>query len=380
MNIPLVRPDLPEFGEVEPLFRQALSSGRLTNFGPLAQQFERSIELHFGEGCQAVSTSSGTVALMLALQALGVGAGDEVLIPSYTFTATAQALLYVGARPVFGEVGDDWTLDPQDAEAMLHRHPGVSAVIGVHVHGNVCKVAELESVVQAASQRSGRPIRLLFDAAHALGARRAGRAVGTFGDAEAFSLSITKALVCGEGGLVTTCQPAIASDIKVRRNYGVASAYNATEMGLNGKFAELHAAIGCANLPKLEAVLARREVLAQVYRQQLSDAIPDLGWQSVDSDVQPTWKDFNVLLPRGVAHRRAELAAWLVEHGIETRAYFSPAVHQQTFFRQFADRPLPRTEEVASRVMTLPFYTTMSDEEVAYVRATFAEGVRSILA
>lgn len=375
MIVPLVRADLPEFSEVAPMFEEALTSGRLTNFGRYATQFESLVSARLG--VQTVSVSSGTAALILALQALGVGAGAKVVLPSYTFTATAQAVLYLGAEPVFAEVRPDLTLCPDDLAQLLACTPGVAAVVGVHVHGVVCDVDAIGAVVRQAELVSGQRIAVVYDAAHAFGAERDGIKVGGFGDAEVFSLSVTKALVCGEGGLVTTRDSQLVAKLRSKRNYGVSSHYNATEMGLNGKLSELHAAIGCVNITRLDAVLAQRQAKAARYRDWLTDAVPQVSFAPLPVEVSPTWKDFNVLLHPSLAPHRAEIAASLQVQGVETRAYFSPAVHQQSRFQRYATRALPVTEDVSARVLTLPFFTSISDEQMARVVQVLARAVAS---
>lgn len=374
-KIPLVKADLPLYSEVAPMLEDIISSGRLTNFGRYAAQFEALASERLGSGCHTVSVSSGTVALTLALQALGIGRGSRVILPSYTFTATAQALLYLGAVPVFAEVKSDLTLCPDDLAFILERTPGAAAVVGVHVHGVVCDVQAISAVVREAESREGRKIALVFDAAHAFGAERDGIRVGNFADAEVFSLSVTKALVCGEGGLITTHNAGLMVKLRAMRNYGVASAYNATEMGLNGKFAELHAAIGCINITRLDSVLEQRQLKAERYRVLLAEKVPGISFSPVPASVFPTWKDFNVLLGADQAPRRMEIAASLQAQGVETRAYFSPAVHQQTHFRQYATRALPVTEDASARVLTLPFFTSISDEQMDQVAQALKSAV-----
>ncbi len=367
LKIPLVKPDLPLYAEIAPMLEDAISSGRLTNFGRYSAQFEALVSERLGSGCYAVSVSSGTVALILTLQALGVGPGSEVILPSYTFTATAQALLYLGAIPVFAEVRADLTICPDDLAKILERTPSVVAVVGVHVHGVVCDIEAIAAVVRQAESKAGQKIALIFDAAHAFGAERNGIKAGNFGDAEVFSLSVTKVLVCGEGGLITTKNAALIEKLRTMRNYGVASAYNATEMGLNGKFSELHAAIGCINITRLDSVLVQRQHKAARYRALLAKQVPGISFSPLPATVFPTWKDFNIFLHADQALRRTEIVARLQVQGVETRAYFSPPVHRQTHFRRYTTRALPVTDDASARVLTLPFFTSICDEQVNQV-------------
>lgn len=368
-RIPLVKPDLPNYDELAPAFAQILASGRLTNFGPWAQAFEQQAAARLGG--QAVSMASGTTALVLTLQALGIGPGCRVALPSYTFTATAQAVAFLGARPVFVDVDDTLTLSSSALQQALHADAGINAVIAVHVHGHPCDVHRLQRVVAEAALQRGRHLPLVYDAAHAFGAAVGEQPVGSFGDAEVFSLSVTKALVCGEGGLVTTSSPDLAERLKAMRNYGVASRYDATLPGLNGKFSELHAAIGCHNLPRLDAVLATRAYKAVVYRSLLEQAC-EVYFPRLAQGVSHTWKDFNVLLPPALAPQRDRIVEALKCRGVETRAYFSPAVHQQSLFSRFASAELPVTEDASARVLTLPFYTDIDEVDMGWVAKSLA--------
>src|ERR1019366_6763280 len=239
MKIPLINPDLPTIEDVRAPFEEILCNGRITNFGKYMNQFEAETAAYLGT--QTTAVSSGTLGLVFTLAALGLERGQKVILPSFTFMATAQAILYTGGIPVFAEVDDDLNLSVSDLERLLEEHPDTGAVIAVHMYGLPARVREIEEVVARASQRRGRRIALIFDAAHAFGAAVDGLKVGGFGDAEVFSLSVTKVLVTVEGGLVSTRDPEIVRRIRFMRNYGIQSNYNAHFPGVNGKMSEFHA-------------------------------------------------------------------------------------------------------------------------------------------
>ncbi|PYU96870.1 MAG: hypothetical protein DMG25_00485 [Acidobacteria bacterium] len=373
MNIPLIRPDLPTLEDVRAPFEEILANGKITNFGKYVKQFESETAAYLGG--ETVAVSSGTVGLLFALSSVGFAPGEKVILPSFTFTATAQAVLYAGGLPVFAEVGDDLTLSPQDLEHLLDQHPETAAVIGVHMYGLPARTAEIEGIVGAASRNRRRPISLFFDAAQAFGSSVDGRRVGTFGDAEVFSLSVSKVLVSVEGGLVSTRRPELAERIRLMRNYGIRANYDAHYSGLNGKMSEFHAIIGLHNLRRLDHILATRQERAHRYAHQIrrNTSLRVLVWPS---GVVHTVKDFTVLVPGPNADRRNEIIQFLAERGIESRAYFFPPVHEQKYFCKYADRPLPKTEAFSRRVITLPFYTSMSDQEMDYVVEQLSEAER----
>ena len=375
-RVPLIQADLPEFEEVEASFREILANGRITNFGKYVQEFEQEAGAFLG--APALTISSGTMGTLFALQAWGVKPCEKVIVPSFTFTASVQAILYAGAIPIFAEVGEDMTLDPADLDKLLTAHPEATAVMPVHVYGLPCQVDEIARIVANHAQKAGHPIRIFYDAAHAFGSATAGRRVGGFGNAEIFSLSVTKALVTVEGGLVTSNDEETLQRIRYMRNYGIESNYNATEPGLNGKMSEFHAIVGLANLRRLPEILAIRKEKALAFCQQLTERT-SFAPVALPENVEHTFKDLVVFLPEGKADKRDEVRSYLNEQGIETRAYFYPPVHQQTYFEKFADRELPQTNALAARVLTLPFYTTISSGDLDYVADHLVEAEKTIL-
>jgi dTDP-4-amino-4,6-dideoxygalactose transaminase len=363
-RVSLIKPDLPSFDELEAPFREIIESGRITNFGKYVTQFEEAVGAYLGT--EVATLSSGTMGLLFTLQALGLERGQKVILPSFTFMATAQAVLYAGGVPVFAEIGDDLTLSPADLEALLSRDDDVAAVMPVHMYGLPCQVDEIQQVVDRFSGRRGRPISILSDAAHALGSSLNGRQVGSFGTAEVFSLSVTKILVSVEGGMVSSRDQRLIERIRKMRNYGIEASYNTHWPGLNGKMSEFHAAIGVRNMHRLPGLLATRQEKARYYASRVEQAT-SFRLTAWPTGVVHTFKDFSIVVPPHLKDRRDQIIAALGERGIETRAYFFPPVHEQQFFRRFADRALPVTEDFSRRVITLPFYTTMGDAEIDYV-------------
>jgi dTDP-4-amino-4,6-dideoxygalactose transaminase len=290
-----------------------------------------------------------------------------VIIPSFSFVATAQAVLYAGGIPIFAEVEDDLNISTDDVERLLSEHADVGAIIAVHMYGLPAKASDLERIVSAASEHRNKKISLIFDAAHAFGSAQDGRRVGSFGDMEVFSLSATKVLVAVEGGLVATKHPAAANRIRNMRNYGISSNYNAHFSGVNGKMSEFHAIIGLHSIQHIDELLEVRQVKARNFRKLIAENT-HFGLIEWPEDVIHTVKDFTVLVPEGSdPSYRDRLTRYLGDKGIETRSYFYPPIHEQEYFKTFSTRKLPQTESLSRRVLTLPFYTSITDNEMDYI-------------
>jgi len=365
MRVPLIKPDLPDISAVQQEFAEILNNGRITNFGRYVAEFEARTGEYLG--VPTVTVSSGTMGLLFTLCALGLRPRDKVILPSFTFMATAQAVCFAGGIPVFAEVDEDLNISVSDLAELLARHNDIAAVMPVHMYGLPARTRALEEVVAAAAKRRGREIPVLYDAAHAFGAADGAMRVGGFGDAEVFSLSVTKVLVTVEGGLVASRRTDIIERIRSMRNYGICGSYNAQMPGMNGKMSEFHAIVGLRNLVGFEDRMALRQERASEYRTLIESetAFRLVAWPA---DVRPTFKDFTVRVPHGWnEEHRAVAMARLAEAGVETRAYFFPPVHEQGRFRAFSDRPLPRTEALSRQVITLPFYTTINHAEMEHV-------------
>jgi len=376
MNIPLVKPDLPPYDSIGASFKEVIENGKITNFGKYVTAFEEGAGRYLGTNVATVS--SGTMGLILALQALGIRQGDKVIVPSFTFMATAQAILYAQAVPVFADIGDDLTLSVDELEHMLSERQDIRAVLPVHTYGLPCDVDGIKKAVEKAEGASGRDISLLYDAAHAFGAMTKNRKAGLFGDAEVFSLSVTKTLVSVEGGMISSNDEGLIARIRKMRNYGIGQNYDACFPGLNGKMSELHAIVGLHNLRRIEEFMSLRLEKAAYFTGRIK-AGTSLSTIVTPADARHTFKDFTVLIPQANAEKRQAVMDFLKVKGIETRAYFYPPLHQQTFFKVFGDRKLPKTEELSKRVITIPFYPSITKEEMDYIADMLKEAEGSIL-
>jgi dTDP-4-amino-4,6-dideoxygalactose transaminase len=218
---------------------------------------------------------------------------------------------------------------------------------------------------------------VIYDAAHAFGSERDGRKVGTFGDAEVFSLSVTKVVVTVEGGLVASKNAELIGRLRKMRNYGIESNYNTYWPGMNGKMSEFHAIVGIENLKRLGSLMAERQKRARYYfdRIRARTGFVPCAWPK---DVVHTFKDLTVMTPDKLAGKRDAVVAFLKDAGIETRAYFFPPLHEQKYFQAYADRPLPLTEKLSRRVITLPFFSTITEAEMDCVVDGLAAAERNL--
>lgn len=356
----LARPTLPDYETLEGGVRDILRSGLLSK-GRHLRAFEEALAAHLGVR-HAVAVSSGTTGLMLVYQALGLR--GEVVVPSFTFMATVSALVWAGARPVFADASASTAnLDPEAAEAAITDR--TSALVAVHNHGNPADVEGL----RALAERRG--LRLVFDAAHALGSLYQGAPVGAQGDAHVFSLSFTKLLVAGEGGVVATDDGALAERVRLGREYGNTGDYDSAFAGLNGRMGEFAALLALRGLPMLEAGARHRNRLAELYREELG-GVPGIGFQRVREGDRSSYKDFSITVEAGAfGLTRDVLAAALAAENVETRKYYDPPAHRQTAYREFApaDETLPNTMLLAARSLSLPIWSDMEPAVVSKVCA-----------
>jgi dTDP-4-amino-4,6-dideoxygalactose transaminase len=329
----------------------------------LGEEVER-FEAEFAAACEAahaVGVASGTDALELALRALGVGPGDEVVTTAHTFVATALAVSATGAVPVFADVGEDGLLDPASAaEAITHR---TRALLPVDLYG---RCADLTALRELADRHR---IALVEDAAQAHGARHAGRRAGSVSDLACFSFYPTKNLgALGDGGAVVTSDPELAARLRLLRDYGRTGKYEHAIAGRNSRLDELQAALLRVKLPHLDAWNAARRERAGQYRELLADSgigLPPAG----EGDV------FHLFVVRSPA--RDALQEHLREAGIETLIHYPVPAHRQPVYGAARPpRPLPVTERLAGEVLSLPMYPSLSATAVARITDSVLEWTR----
>lgn len=360
----------PALGPAEAAALAAVVESGWITMGPRVREFERAFAaLHRVE--DAVAVNSCTAALHLILAALGVGPGDEVLVPALTFVASANSVLYVGAKPVFVDIaGPDLPLMSLD-DAAAKCTPRTKAVILVHFAGAMPDRAAWRAFAEA------RGLRLVEDAAHAAGLPGA----GTLGDAAAFSFYGNKNMTTAEGGMVVATDPALREAIRQARGHGMtsgahqrlatrAAAYDVTALGWNYRLDELRAAIGLVQLTHLPAWNEARGRLAALYRSGLRRACPGVAvpfeaGRACVHHIMP------VLLPRGTDRQRVIDALWARD--IQTTIHYPP-VHRLSFYRTLVpDVRLPATEDFAARELTLPLHPGLEAGDVERVIAALAE-------
>ncbi len=366
-KLPLVRPALGRTRRLVRRQEQILRSGILTN-GPTVRELEETVAARLGVP-HVVAVSSCTSGLMLVLQA--VGARGPVVLPSFTFSASAHAVAWAGGSPVFAEVSEDsLTLDPADAAAVLDELGGrATAMTATHVYGTPCQTEALQELADSAG------IPLVYDAAHGLGSVRQGTPIGGFGVAEVFSLSPTKVVVAGEGGLVATRDEELARTLRLGRDYGNPGDYDCRFVGLNARMSELHAATALHSLSLLDGALVRRHELVQLFWAELGE-VPGVRGPRLDAGDVSTYKDLTVILDEDVTGISARtLGRALAAEGVDSRHYYDPPIHRQQAYAHLQHRPLERTERLARSVISPALWSHMSDDQVRRI----AHAVRRIL-
>lgn len=355
-GVRVAKPLLPGFEELKEQVRDMLESGVVTK-GHHLRDFEEAVAEHLGVK-HAVAVSSCTAGLMLTYKALGLG--DESVVPSFTFMATASALVWAGLRPVFADINPETTnLDPSTVEAAITDK--TTAIVAVHNSGNP---ADADALARIAERRG---LRLIFDAAHGFGSLYRGTPLGREGDASVFSLSPTKLLVAGEGGIVATDDDDVAEKVRVGREYGNGGDYDSVFAGINARLPEFNALLGRRGLSVLEEAARRRNLTAEIYRERLG-RLPGLTFQRVLAGNRSSYKDFSIVVdPHAFGLSRDRLALALAAENIETRKYYDPPVHRQSAYRRYAPpgRDLVNTDLTAARILCLPIWSNMDAETVA---------------
>lgn len=349
----------------------AVLRGEWLTTGPVVEQFEREFA-RSADAAQAVVVSSGTAALHAAMHALEIGPGDEVIVPTWTFAATANCVRYVGARPVFADV-DAATLliDPSSVDALVS--PRTKAVIAVDFAGQPCDYERLRAV----TNRHG--LALVADACHSLGAHDRGRNVGVLADLNVFSLHAIKPITTGEGGAVTTADAGLADRMRRFRNHGIGSTprqreatgdwrYDMAELGYNYRLSDFQCALGLSQLAHLPEWTARRQEIAARYDEAFR------WWPGV-RPLAKRWRSshaYHLYVVRCAGSPRDEMLDALRSRGIEANVHYRP-VHLHSYYRRelgTAPGDCPVAEAAYNRVLSLPIFAAMADADVERVIAS----------
>jgi perosamine synthetase len=357
--IPIAKPiigdeEIKAVGEV-------LKSGMLAQ-GESVKRFEDEFSNYLGVK-NSIAVSNGTVALDLAIKALGLKPGDEVITPAFTFIATANCALYQGLRPVFADVEErTFNIDPEDLQKKIT--PRTRAVVGVHLYGQPFNL----SAVQEICQDGG--IALVEDCAQAHGAEYQGKKVGSFGTTGCFSFYPTKNMTTGEGGMITTDDDDLAARLRLLRNHGDTGKYNHVSLGYNYRMMNLQGAIGQVQLQRLEEFTAKRINNAAFLNKSIK--IKGISTPYQANNVRHVYHQYVVRIEDSFASSREKLMEYLQAKGIGSAAHYPKAVYEQPLYRElgYTNENCPVSEDVSRRVMSLPVHPSLSEEDLQYIAKT----------
>lgn len=349
----------PQIGDDEKkAVMEVLDSGILAQ-GPRVKAFEEG----FAQMCgvkHAVATSSGTTALHVAMLAHGIGNGDEVITSAFTFIASANSVLYAGAKPVFVDIDPrTFNLDVSQIEAAIT--PRTKAILPVHLYGLACDMDPILSL----AEKYG--LIVIEDACQSHGATYKGKKAGSFGTGT-FSLYPTKNMTSGEGGMITTNDAAIDEKSRVIRQHGMRVRYYHDELGFNFRMTDIHAAIGLAQLHKLEQFNAKRQANAQFLSENLKGVVTPF----VPQGQTHVFHQYTIRVPDG---KRDALRNHLQERGVGSEVYYPVPIHKQNFYVKELgyDQSLPETEKAAAEVLSLPVHAGLTPAELETIVAAVNE-------
>jgi perosamine synthetase len=349
------------------MMTEAISRGMSWAIGPNIDKFEEMLS-QYVDTKYALVFNSGTSALHAVLLASGIGPGDEVIVPSFTFIATANSPLFTGAKPVFADIEEKtFGLDPQDIVRKITAR--TKAIIPIHYGGCPCIIKELSKIAE------GRKLILFEDAAESLGATVDGKKVGSFGKAAILSFCSNKIISTGEGGAVVTDSAEIYERLKLIRSHGraeTANYFSSTDymdyvtLGYNFRMSDITAALGIAQLKKIDTVIEMRRRNAEMLSARLS-RIAEIEVPRPPDNFFHVYQMYTIRVNEGNEKRDA-LSAYLAKQGIMTKVYFHPA-HQTNFYKNKLGYKcdLPITESLSRQVLTLPMYPTLTEHEIDFI-------------
>ncbi|HUI89673.1 MAG TPA: DegT/DnrJ/EryC1/StrS family aminotransferase [Anaerolineales bacterium] len=368
-----------DFGPEEAAAVQQVVQSRWLTMGAITQDFEREFAAYVGAR-HAIAVTNATAALHLACLVAGLGPGDEAIVPSLTFVATANAVRYTGADVRFGDIeSEDWL--NISAEAINNSITSrTRAIVVVHYGGYPCDMASILGI----AHRHG--LKVIEDAAHAIGSELGGKKLGTWGDVGCYSFFSNKNMTTGEGGMLTTSDDGLAEHLRLLRSHGMTSlswdrfkghawSYDVVDLGYNYRIDEIRSSLGRAQLAKLEGNNARRRELTAIYHEYLEELVPEITIPFRAQRGLSACHLLPILLPRG--NDRTRFMEAMKSYGIQTSIHYPP-VHQFRIYQSEKGHggiSLPNTEQVAAREVTLPLYPSMTKSDVQVV----AQAVRESL-
>jgi dTDP-4-amino-4,6-dideoxygalactose transaminase len=363
MLIPINLPKISE-EEVQAVVK-VLRSGMLTSglgAGPQVMEFEKSFA-DFACAKHAVAVNTGTAALHSAVLAVGVKQGDEVILPSFTFVATAEAVVLAGAKPVFADIDPKtYNLSPSSMEKAVTKK--TKAIMPVDLYGFS---ADMKPLIEIAAKHS---LAIVEDAAQAHGTTYGGKPAGAFADAACWSLYASKNITTGEGGVVTTNNDQIAETLRMIRTHGEKAKYSSLMLGTNYRMSEMQAAIGNVQLLKLPSFIAkRRQNALQLTKILAKNSKLVLPYESKDR--LHSWYLYTAKLKDGTEDERNHLVEGLKKKGIGAEVYYINPVHQMPFYREnFGSAKLPETEKASKQVFSLPIHPGVTEDQIQFIGET----------
>ncbi len=349
---------VPDVGEDEArAVNEVLKSGWL-GMGPKTKQLEQELSAYTGAK-HSVVVNNGTSALLDALITLGIGPGDEVLVPTYTFVATASSVIALGAKPILVDCDPDtFNVGPKEVETVLAKHPKAKAIVCVDVAGLPCDLDALRGVAEK------HHLPLLEDAAEAFAGEYRGKRLGNYDHVTIFSFHIAKQVTMVEGGAIQTNRDDLVDRLRLVRSHGEGKEkYVHVEFGLNFRPTDIQSAIGIAQLRKADRYIALRDKIARRYMHELGG---HLAFQKVpDYATRPTWMIFMALAQN--KEERDRLNQYLNAHGVDTRLPWPPIHRQPYFVQRFGHVECPKADATFARIVSLPIGNAMTDEDIGHV-------------
>lgn len=367
---PVAKPSLTDLEEK--YVSDAVKSGWVSSSGPYLERFEADFSARCGTR-SAVATNNGTTALHLVLAAAEIGPGDEVIVPAFTYIASANAITYCGATPVFVDIDPHtWCVDAEQVASAITAR--TKAVLAVDIYGHPADYPALRRICSAAG------LLLIADAAESLGGRLGDTPVGALADATTFSFFGNKILTCGEGGCVTTSDDGLAQRMRLLRNQGMdpARRYFFPVIGYNYRLTNVAAAMLCAQLERCETLISRRTAIISAYERWAALSNVLTAPTTAESVVRAPWMSC-LLVERDAGFTRDGLMAQLDELGVETRPFFPPLPGMPAYGSS-APGAHPVSEDVGRRGFNLPTYPSLKDNEVADIIGRLASAVDGLVA
>jgi len=363
VNMPLIGEE--EVRAVTKVLKSHILTGRLGS-GPKVKQFEEKFA-KFVKTKHAVAVNSGSAALHIALWAAGMKTGDEVILPSFTFIASAEAAVLAGSRPVFVDINPQtYNIDPKKIEAAITEK--TKAIMPVDLYGLSAEMGQIREIAKKHN------LKIIEDAAQAHGATYKGKPPGYFADMACWSFYASKNMTTGEGGMVTTNNDEYAENLRLIRSHGEKEEYKASMLGCNYRMPEIEAAIGIVQLGKLPTFLEKRRKNAKLLTQKMSET------KRLILPIEPdgymhSWYLYTVRLRDVNAETRDKVVNELREHGVGATVYYPIPIHLMPYYRQYAKHRLSETEKAAQQVFSLPIHPGVAGREINYI----ANAVKQVL-